>query len=181
MQQAAVASCERKLQWLRIRARQISGERDAARLDLEGAERRCRQLLRQLDEQRAAHEDSQGRLRKIQAEMKAKDLLLQQATQRQAKLEASAQLLQDREANLQGRLNLTMKENTQLQNQVVKMSEKLSATEKLVLELQTELDLVRKDKVAFLCVMCPSRLFSATHQKSDVFICQKVLRVPRLF
>ncbi|XP_010221557.1 PREDICTED: ninein-like protein [Tinamus guttatus] len=146
IQHAAVASCARKLQCLRIRVRQISRERDRARLELEEAERRCLQLVGQVDEHRAAREDSQGRLRKIQTEMKAKDLLLQQATQRQAKLEADAQLLQGREANLQGRLNVTMKENTQLQNKIMNMSEKLSATEKLVLELQKELDLVTKDK-----------------------------------
>ncbi|XP_064366166.1 ninein-like protein isoform X2 [Dromaius novaehollandiae] len=150
IQHAAVASYECKLRCLRIRVRQISRERDKARLDLEEAERRCLQLMGQVDEHYAAHEQSQGKLRDIMTEMKAKDLLLQQATNRQAKLEADAQFLQGKEANLRGRLNLMMKENTQLQNKVMEMAEKLAGSEKLVLELQKELDLVVKDKLGQL-------------------------------
>ncbi|XP_067148916.1 ninein-like protein isoform X1 [Apteryx mantelli] len=147
IQHAAVASYECKLRCLRIRVRQICRERDKARLDLEEAERRCLQLMGEVDEHCAAHEYSQGKLRDIQTEMKAKDLLLQQATKRQAKLEAAARFLQGKEASLRGRLNLTMKENTQLQNKVTEMAEKLVASEKLVLELQKELDLIIKDKL----------------------------------
>lgn len=47
--------------------------------------------------------------RDVQAEMQAKELLLQQALNHQAKLEADTQLLQGREANLHGRLNLMMR------------------------------------------------------------------------
>lgn len=47
--------------------------------------------------------------RDVQAEMQAKELLLQQALNHQAKLEADTQLLQGREASLHGRLNLMMR------------------------------------------------------------------------
>lgn len=79
--------------------------------------------------------------------MEAKELLLQQAINHQVKLQADAQFLQGKEATLRGRLNLMMKENTQLQNKVMEMGEKLTASEKLVLELQKELSLVVKDKL----------------------------------
>ncbi|XP_054051408.1 ninein-like protein isoform X2 [Rissa tridactyla] len=86
-------------------------------------------------------------LRDVQAEIEAKELLLQQAINHQAKLEADARFLQGKEDSLQGRLNHTMKENTQLQNKVTEMAEKLAASEKLVLELQKELNCVAKDKL----------------------------------
>nr|XP_009914579.1 PREDICTED: ninein-like protein isoform X2 [Haliaeetus albicilla] len=135
LQRAAVASYGYKLQCLRIQVRQIARERDKARLDLEKVEGYCLQLGRELDEQ------------DFQAEIEAKELLLQQAVSHQAKLEADTQFLQGKEASLQGRLNHVMKENTQLQNKVTEMAEKLVASEKLVLELQKELDCVVKDKL----------------------------------
>lgn len=50
--------------------------------------------------------------RNVQAEIEAKELLLQQAVSHQAKLEAATQLLQGKEANLQGRLNHVMNVST---------------------------------------------------------------------
>ncbi|CAM9898838.1 unnamed protein product [Bubo scandiacus] len=147
LQHAAVTSYGYKLQCLRIQVRQIARERDKARLDLEEVERRCLQLGRELDKQYVALEHTQSKLKDFQADTEAKELLLQQAVSHQAKLEAEAQFLQGKEASLQGRLNHTMKENTQLQNKVTEMAEKLAASEKLVLELQKELDCVVKDKL----------------------------------
>uniref|UniRef100_A0A8B9CGJ4 Ninein like n=1 Tax=Anser brachyrhynchus TaxID=132585 RepID=A0A8B9CGJ4_9AVES len=147
LQHAAVTSYAYKLQCLRIQVKQICRERDKARLDLEKAERRCLQLGRELNEQYVALEHSQSKLKDVQTEMEAKELLLQQAVNRQAKLEADAQFLQGKETSLHGRLNLMMKENAQLQNKVTEMAEKLVASEKLVLELQKELNLVVKDKL----------------------------------
>ncbi|KAM4680559.1 uncharacterized protein AAGF69_001645 isoform 2-T6 [Amazona ochrocephala] len=147
LQCAALMSYRYKLQCLKIQVRQLARERDKARLDLEKAERRCLQLGRELDKQYIALEHTQSKLRDFQAETEAKDLLLQQAVSHQAKLEADAQLFQGKEASWQGRLNHTMKENIQLQNKVMEMAEKLAASEKLVLELQKELNCVVKDKL----------------------------------
>ncbi|XP_069661340.1 ninein-like protein isoform X6 [Haliaeetus albicilla] len=149
LQRAAVASYGYKLQCLRIQVRQIARERDKARLDLEKVEGYCLQLGRELDEQYVALEHTQSKLKDFQAEIEAKELLLQQAVSHQAKLEADTQFLQGKEASLQGRLNHVMKENTQLQNKVTEMAEKLVASEKLVLELQKELDCVVKDKINY--------------------------------
>lgn len=44
-----------------------------------------------------------------------------------------------------------LQENTQLQNKVTEMAEKLSASEQMVLELQKDLNHIVKDKVTFLC------------------------------
>eukprot|EP00076_Gallus_gallus_P018805 XP_015139045.2 ninein-like protein isoform X4 [Gallus gallus] len=147
LQHAAIASYAYKLQCLKSQVWQISRERDKARLDLKKAERHCLQLSRELDKQYIALKHSQSKLKDVQTEMEAKELLLQQAINHQVKLQADAQFLQGKEATLHGRLNLMMKENTQLQNKVMEMGEKLTASEKLVLELQKELSLVVKDKV----------------------------------
>ncbi|KAM7061881.1 ninein-like protein isoform 2-T4 [Acridotheres tristis] len=147
LQQAAGTSYGYKLQCLWTQVRQIARERDKARLNLEKAERHCLQLGRELDEQYIALEHTQSKIRDFQAEIEAKELLLQQAVSYQAKLEADTRLLQGKEANLQGRLNHVMNENTQLQNKVTEMAEKLSASEEMVLELQKELSHIVKDKL----------------------------------
>ncbi|XP_049673781.1 ninein-like protein isoform X9 [Accipiter gentilis] len=149
LQHTAVASYGYKLQCLRIQVRQIARERDKARLDLEKVEGHCLQLGRELDEQYVALKHTQSKLKDFQAEIEAKELLLQQAISHRAKLEADTQFLQGKEASLQGRLNHVMKENTQLQNKVTEMAEKLVASEKLVLELQKELNCVVKDKINY--------------------------------
>ncbi|KAM6433153.1 ninein-like protein isoform 3-T3 [Rhynochetos jubatus] len=145
--QHAAVTYAYKMQCLRTQMRQIARERDKARLDLEKAERRCLQLGRELDEQYVALEHTQSKLKDVQAEIEAKEQLLQQAIKHKVKLEADTQFLQGKEASLQGRLNRTVKENTQLQNKVAEMAEKLAASEKLLLELQKELNRVMKDKV----------------------------------
>lgn len=109
LQCAALMSYRYKLQCLKIQVRQVARERDKARLDLEKAERRCLQLGRELDEQYVALEHTQSKLRDFQAEIEAKDLLLQQAVSHQAKLEAGTQFLHGKEASWQGRLSHTMK------------------------------------------------------------------------
>ncbi|XP_037246871.1 ninein-like protein isoform X5 [Falco rusticolus] len=147
LQHAAVISYGYKLQCLRIQVRQMARERDKARLDLEKAERRCLQLGRELDKQYIALKHTQSKLKDFQAEIEAKELLLQQAVSHQAKLEADTQFLQGKEASLQGRLNHMMKENTQLQNRVTEMAEKLEASEELVLGLQKELNHVVEVKL----------------------------------
>ncbi|XP_014819891.1 PREDICTED: ninein-like protein [Calidris pugnax] len=145
LQHAAITSYGYKLQCLRIQVRQVALERDKARLDLKKAETCCLQLGRELEEQYVALEHTQSKLKDVQAEIEAKELLLQQAVNHQVKLEADTRFLQGKEASLQGRLNHAMKESTQLQNRVTEMAEKLAASEKLVLELQKELNHVVKD------------------------------------
>ncbi|KAM3675787.1 uncharacterized protein VK521_001334 [Ammospiza maritima maritima] len=147
LQPAAGTSYSYKLQCLWSQVRHIARERDKARLSLQRAERHCLQLGRKLDQQYITLEHTQSKLRNFQAEIEAKELLLQQAVSHQAKLEAATQLLQGKEANLQGRLNHVMNENTQLQNKVTEMAEKLSASEEMVLELQKELNHIVKDKL----------------------------------
>ncbi|KAM6280763.1 ninein-like protein isoform 1-T2 [Porphyrio hochstetteri] len=147
LQHAAISSFGSKLQCLRVRVRQIARERDQARLDLEKVERHCLQLGRQLDEQGIALEHTQSKLKDVQAEIEAKELFLQQSVNHQAKLEADTQFLKGTEASLQGRLNHMMKENTQLQNKVMEMAQRLATSEKLVSELQKDLNRTVNDKL----------------------------------
>ncbi|XP_064914973.1 ninein-like protein isoform X2 [Columba livia] len=147
LQHAAITSYSHKLQCLRIQVRQIARERDKARLDLEKVERHCLELDRELDELYVALEHTQSKLKDAQAETEAKELLLQQAIKHQATLEASTQFLQGKEDFLQGGLNHTVRENTELKNKVADMAEKLAASEKLVLQLQKDLNCIVKDKL----------------------------------
>lgn len=50
------------------------------------------------------------------------------------------------------------------------MAEKLAASEKLVLELQKQLNCVVKDKVVFLSLLQLNRNFRGTHQKIGLFL-----------
>ncbi|XP_065689406.1 uncharacterized protein [Patagioenas fasciata] len=147
LQHATVTSYSHKLQCLRIQVRQIARERDKARLDLEKVERHCLELDRELEELYVALKHTQSKLKDAQAETEAKELLLQQAVKHQATLEASTQFLQGKEAILQGRLNHTVQENTELKNKVADMAEKLAASEKQVLQLQKYLNCIVKDKL----------------------------------
>ncbi|XP_064914978.1 ninein-like protein isoform X7 [Columba livia] len=149
LQHAAITSYSHKLQCLRIQVRQIARERDKARLDLEKVERHCLELDRELDELYVALEHTQSKLKDAQAETEAKELLLQQAIKHQATLEASTQFLQGKEDFLQGGLNHTVRENTELKNKVADMAEKLAASEKLVLQLQKDLNCIVKDKINY--------------------------------
>lgn len=64
-----------------------------------------------------------------------------------------------------------MQENTELKNKVADMAEKLAASEKLVLQLQKDLNCIVKDKVAFLSLLWLNMNFSGTHKKKLNLFC----------
>uniref|UniRef100_A0A7M4EZJ3 Ninein-like protein n=1 Tax=Crocodylus porosus TaxID=8502 RepID=A0A7M4EZJ3_CROPO len=163
VQQAAFASFKHELRYLEVQVEQISRERDKMKLDLEKAEKRNLQLVKEVDDHhtaiehrnenklKALEQDYRGKLIHIKSEVETeKEQLVQQVTHQQAKLEADIQFLQDEEASLREKLTLAIKENSRLQNEIMEVVEKLSASEKLVSKLQKELDFLLKDKLGLI-------------------------------
>ncbi|XP_019371715.1 PREDICTED: ninein-like protein isoform X5 [Gavialis gangeticus] len=163
LQQAAFASFKHELRYLEVQVEQISRERDKMKLDLEKAEKRNLQLVKEVDDHhtaiehrnenklKALEQDYRGKLIHIKSEVETeKEQLVQQVTHQQAKLEADIQFLQDEEASLREKLTLAIKENSRLQNEIMEVVEKLSASEKLVSKLQKELDFLLKDKLGLI-------------------------------
>uniref|UniRef100_A0A670HP66 Ninein-like protein n=1 Tax=Podarcis muralis TaxID=64176 RepID=A0A670HP66_PODMU len=159
LQQAAFASYRHELP----QVEQISIERDKARVELEKVEKRKLQLFEEVDDHNSALEhhneskmkdleqDYRGKLSvmKSEAEME-KERLLQQGNHQKTKLEADIRSLQEEESSLRQKLSLVIKENSRLQSELVEVVQKLSESEKQVLNLQKDLDFMLKDKLGLL-------------------------------
>ncbi|XP_048375636.1 ninein-like protein isoform X2 [Sphaerodactylus townsendi] len=163
IQQAAVASCRHELHYLEAQVEQISLERDKARIDLEKAEKRNLQLLKEVDDHHSAMEcqnqsklkdleqDYRGKLTGLKSEVEMeRELLLDQVNHQRYKLEADIKSLQGEESILREKLTLVIKENSRLQNEIAEAAQKLSESEQQVLKLQKDLDFMLKDKLGML-------------------------------
>ncbi|XP_050807944.1 ninein-like protein isoform X3 [Gopherus flavomarginatus] len=159
VQHAAFASYKHELHYLEAQVEQVSRERDKARLDLEKAEKRNLQLVKEVDDHHVAMEhhhesklkdmeqDYQGKLSIIKSDVETdRALLLQQVTDQHTKLEVDIKLLQGEKTSLREKLTLAVQENRRLQSEVTEVVEKLSESEKQVSKLQKELDFMLKDK-----------------------------------
>ncbi|XP_060129063.1 ninein-like protein isoform X3 [Zootoca vivipara] len=163
LQQATFASYRHELRHLEAQVEQISIERDKARVELEKVEKRKLQLFEEVDDHNSALEhhneskmkdleqDYRGKLSvmKSEAEME-KEQLLQQGNHQKTKLEADIRSLQEEESSLRQKLSLVIKENSRLQSELVEVVQKLSESEKQVLNLQKDLDFMLKDKLGLL-------------------------------
>uniref|UniRef100_A0A8C8SQ36 Ninein-like protein n=1 Tax=Pelusios castaneus TaxID=367368 RepID=A0A8C8SQ36_9SAUR len=158
VQHAAFASYRHELHYLEAAVEQVSRERDKAKLDLERAEKRNLQLVKEVDEHHAAlqhHHESKlrdleevyrGKLSVIKSEVEAERVqLLQQESDQQAELELEIKLLQDEKSSLREKLTVAVQENNRFQSEIAEVVEKLAQSEKLVSKLQKELDFVLKD------------------------------------
>uniref|UniRef100_A0A8C5UQX7 Ninein-like protein n=1 Tax=Microcebus murinus TaxID=30608 RepID=A0A8C5UQX7_MICMU len=159
-QQAALACYRQELSYHQGQVEQLARERDKARQDLERVEKRnlefvkemddCHSALEQLTEKKIKHLEQgyRGRLNLLRSEVEAeRELFWEQARRQRAALEHDVGRLQAEEASLREKLTLALKENSRLQKEVVEVVEKLSDSEKLVLKLQNDLELVLKDKL----------------------------------
>uniref|UniRef100_A0A8C5L8D3 Uncharacterized protein n=1 Tax=Jaculus jaculus TaxID=51337 RepID=A0A8C5L8D3_JACJA len=139
---------------------QLVHERDKARQDLEKAEKRnldfvremdeCHSALEQLMEKKMKHleQEYRGRLNLLRSEVEMeRELYWEQAHRQRATLEQDVGRLQAEEASLREKLTLALKENSRLQKEIVEVVGKLSDSEKLVLNLQHDLEFVLKDKL----------------------------------
>ncbi|XP_036041856.1 ninein-like protein [Onychomys torridus] len=160
IQQAALACYRQELSYHQGQVEQLVHERDKARQDLEKAEKRnldfvremddCHSALEQLTEKKIKHleQEYRGRLSLLRSEVEMeRELFWEQARRQRAVLEQDVDRLQAEETSLREKLTLALKENSRLQKEIIEVVEKLSDSEKLVLRLQSDLQFVLKDKL----------------------------------
>uniref|UniRef100_A0A2K5J0D9 Ninein-like protein n=1 Tax=Colobus angolensis palliatus TaxID=336983 RepID=A0A2K5J0D9_COLAP len=160
VQQAALACYHQELSYQQGQVEQLVRERDKARQDLERAEKRnlefvkemddCHSALEQLTEKKIKHLEQgyRERLSFLRSEVEAeRELFWEQAHKQRAALEWDVGRLQAEEAGLREKLTLALKENSRLQKEIVEVAEKLSDSERLALKLQKDLEFVLKDKL----------------------------------
>uniref|UniRef100_A0A8C3WZ60 Ninein-like protein n=1 Tax=Catagonus wagneri TaxID=51154 RepID=A0A8C3WZ60_9CETA len=158
--QAALACYRQELSFCQGQVEQLARERDKARQDLEKAEQRnlefvkemddCHCALEQLTEEkiRRLEQGYRGRLSLLRTEAEVeRELFWEQAHRQRAALEEDLQRLRAEETSLRDKLTLALKENSRLQKEIIEVVEKLSESEKLVLKLQNDLEFVLKDKL----------------------------------
>uniref|UniRef100_G1S0L0 Ninein-like protein n=1 Tax=Nomascus leucogenys TaxID=61853 RepID=G1S0L0_NOMLE len=161
VQQAALACYHQELSYQQGQVEQLARERDKARQDLERAEKRnlefvkemddCHSALEQLTEKKIKHLEQgyRERLSLLRSEVEAeRELFWEQAHRQRAALEWDVGRLQAEEAGLREKLTLALKENSRLQKEIVEVVEKLSDSERLALKLQKDLEFVLKDKAS---------------------------------
>ncbi|XP_054580109.1 ninein-like protein [Eptesicus fuscus] len=159
-QQAALSCYRQELRFCQGQVEQMVRERDKARQDLEKAEKRnlefvkemddCHSALEQLTEKKVKHleQEYRERLNLLRSEVEMeRELFWEQACRQRTMLERDLERLQAEEASLREKLTLALKENSRLQKEIIEVVEKLSESEKLVLKLQTDLEVVLKDKL----------------------------------
>ncbi|KAM5164404.1 ninein-like protein [Mantella aurantiaca] len=150
---AALASYKHELHHQHNQVEQISKERDKAKQDLERAERRNSLLIDEVDDHNSAMEslneskfkdleqEYRQRLSSVLSELEnEKEQFLQQNDQQRKKLEMDLANYQMEQAYLRHKLDLSIKENSRLQKEMVEVVEKLSESESQVVKLQTSLD-----------------------------------------
>ncbi|CAO2578375.1 Ninein-like protein [Lemmus lemmus] len=160
IQQAALACYRQELSYHQGQVEQLMHERDKARQDLEKAEKRnldfvremddCHSALEQLTEKKIKHleQEYRGRLSLLRSEVEMeRELIWEQARRQRAALEQDVGRLQAEETSLREKLTLALKENSRLQKEIMEVVEKLSDSEKLVLHLQSDIQFVLKDKL----------------------------------
>ncbi|KAB0382130.1 hypothetical protein FD755_004047 [Muntiacus reevesi] len=159
-QRAALACYRQELSFCQEQVEQMARERDKARQDLEKAEQRNLEFVKETDDLHSALEQLteekvrrleqgyQGRLSLLRSEVEVeRELFWEQARLQRAGLEEDLQRLQTEETGLREKLTLALKENSRLQKEMIEVVEKLSDSEKLVLKLQNDLEFVLKDKL----------------------------------
>ncbi|XP_015980017.2 ninein-like protein isoform X6 [Rousettus aegyptiacus] len=159
-QQAALACYRQELSFCQGQVEQMVRERDKARKDLEKAEKRnlefvkemddCHSALEQLTEKKIKHLEQgyRERLSLLRSEVEMeRELFWEQVCRQRAALEKDLEHLQAEDASLREKLTLALKENSRLQKEIIEVVEKLSESEKLVLKLQNDLEFVLKDKL----------------------------------
>ncbi|KAB0401540.1 hypothetical protein E2I00_017608 [Balaenoptera physalus] len=145
-QQAALACYRQELSFRQ--------ERDKARQDLEKAEQRHLEFVKETDDLHSALEQLaeekvrrleqgyRGRLSLLRSEVEVeRELFWEQARRQRAGLEEDLQRLRAEEASLRQKLTLALKK------EMIEVVEKLAESEKLVLKLQNDLEFVLKDKL----------------------------------
>ncbi|XP_068088354.1 ninein-like protein isoform X5 [Hyperolius riggenbachi] len=156
---AALASYKHELHHQHSQMEQATKERDKIKQDLEKAERRTSILVDEVDDHNSVMESlNESKIKDLEQEYRQrlsvvrceleneKEQFLQQTDQQKKKLETDLANYQMEQTYLRQKMDLTIKENSRLQREMVEMVGKLSESESQVVKLQTSLDQVLEEK-----------------------------------
>ncbi|XP_050932487.1 LOW QUALITY PROTEIN: ninein-like protein [Lates calcarifer] len=157
--QAALISYKNEIQHLQVVAEQACRERDKVKADLDLADQRNLQLVREVDDRHASMETlNQSRIRDLEQDFRDRltalrsqseqesEVLLQLAERERGSLQEELQLLRAQEAELQEELCSTAQENSRLEEELSAVKLKLTEAESSVNKLQRDLDQLLHDK-----------------------------------
>uniref|UniRef100_H3C8L9 Ninein-like n=1 Tax=Tetraodon nigroviridis TaxID=99883 RepID=H3C8L9_TETNG len=157
--QAALISYKNEIQHLQVLAEQACRERDKVKADLDQADQRNLQLVREVDDRHASMENlNQSRIRDLEQEFRDRltavrsqaeqesELLLQQAERERGSLQEELWLLRAQEAALQEELGAAAQENAGLEQELQLVKLQLTEAQNSVSRLQKDLDQLLNDK-----------------------------------
>ncbi|XP_027131293.1 ninein-like protein isoform X3 [Larimichthys crocea] len=163
IQQAALISYKNEIQHLLVLAEQACRERDKVKVDLDLADQRNLQLVREVDDRQTSLETlNQSRLRDLEQDFRDRltalrgqseqesEALLQQAERERGELHGELHLLRAQEAELQEELCSATQENRRLEDELSALKLKLNDAEGSVTRLQRDLDQLLHDKFGSL-------------------------------
>uniref|UniRef100_A0A3Q2V9E9 Ninein-like n=1 Tax=Haplochromis burtoni TaxID=8153 RepID=A0A3Q2V9E9_HAPBU len=159
--QAALISYKIEIQHLQEVAEQACRERDKVKADLERADRRNLQLVREVDDRHASMETlNQSRIRDLEQDFRDRlttlrseteqesEALLQHIERERGALQEELQLLRAQEVELQEELCSAVQENGRLEEELNAVKMKLTEAEGSARRLQRDLDQMLSDKVS---------------------------------
>ncbi|KAK2921490.1 hypothetical protein Q8A73_000975 [Channa argus] len=161
--QAALISYKNEIQHLQVIAEQACRERDKVRADLELADQRNLQLIREVDDRHTSMETlNQSRMRDLEQDFRDRlailrsqmeqesESLLQQVETERSMLQDELQQFRAQEAELQEELGSAKQENSHVEEELSTVKLKLTETESSVSKLQRDLDQLLHDKFGSL-------------------------------
>uniref|UniRef100_A0A3B4WJZ7 Ninein-like n=1 Tax=Seriola lalandi dorsalis TaxID=1841481 RepID=A0A3B4WJZ7_SERLL len=165
--QAALISYKNEIQHLQVVAEQACRERDKVKADLDLADQRNLQLVREVDDRHASMETlNQSRIRDLEQDFRDRltalrsqseqesEALLQQVERERDALQEELQLLRVQEAELQEDLCSVTQDNSRLEEELSSVKMKLTEAESSVNKLQRDLDQLLHDKCVCVCCVC---------------------------
>uniref|UniRef100_A0A672QUB7 Ninein-like protein n=1 Tax=Sinocyclocheilus grahami TaxID=75366 RepID=A0A672QUB7_SINGR len=157
--QAALVSYKNEINYLQVVADQACQERDKAKANLELADRRSLQLVREVDDRHATMESlNESKIKGLEQEFRDKltalrseseyesEVLLEQVEKERKRLQEELELLRAQDVSLQEDICTAAKESSRLEEEVSILKEKLSEAESTISKLQKDLDHLLQDK-----------------------------------
>ncbi|XP_044228056.1 ninein-like protein isoform X1 [Thunnus albacares] len=163
IQQATLISYKTEIQHLQVVAEQACRERDKVKSDLDLADQRNLQLVREVDDRHASMETlNQSRIRDLEQDFRDRltalrsqseqesEALLQQVERERGALHDELRLLRAQEAGLREELGSATQENKRLEDELSVVKLKLNEAESSVNKLQRDVKHLLQDKFGSL-------------------------------
>lgn len=161
--QAALISYKNEIHFLQMLADQACRERDKAKADLEWADRRNLQLVREVDDRHATMESlNETKIKGLEQDFREKltafrseteqesEVLMQQLEWERTKLQEEVEALQAKDISLQEEVCNITQENTRLEEEADALKRKLAESDSTVARLQRDLEHLLQDKFGSL-------------------------------